>query len=258
VRLRVGVDAVEADALVRWPRAASVGQASRPVQRAPCSPPDVTAYAQTIDETLRELSSVASVKGARLEAELANALLHLDVVEGDFGAHTDRQLQGIASACVSEMLDDDHSERVVRWHLQRDERHLLIVAIAQDWIDLLHAAGRSAGLRLGNVEPEFISRWNESRHALKPGNAVFAVSAGADLAIAAVQDGTIAAISVGAGIELPEAPGAALLDDRVDRFLSGRGQDPQSQSAFVLASSRTPTFATSTRWTVVGQPEKRA
>lgn len=285
VRLRVGTGAVDASVRAGWPRAVAVAAARRVVEDA--SPPaaGIAPHAQAIEAVLGELGAATPIRGARLEVEIASALLHLDVVEGDFGASTDRQLQGIATACVSEMLGDEASRRAVRWHLQRDDRHLLIVALAEDWIELLKAAAESAGLRLASIEPAFVARWNDSGGAMTPATGVFAVCTRADLAIAAVADGAIAAISVGAGVDLqrqapgpgprtPEAlarsgsvaasgfssdrDGAAALDERVDRFLSGRGQDPDTPAAFVVLASDEAVVAASKRWTVIASPELRA
>lgn len=279
VRLHVGADAVKATARVGWPRAVAIAEVDRAVATDPSSGSELAAHAQAIDAALAELASSASSAGGRLEVDIASSLLHIDVVEGDFGAQADRQLHGIAVACVSEMLGDEAAGRAVRWHLQRDERHLLIVALAEAWIDLLQSAATTAGLRLASVEPTFLARWNESGKAMKAGHGVFAVCASGDLAIAAVSDGAIAAVSVGAGVDLrvdPPGPrvqdrsgavvasgfssdsrGMATVDERVDRFLSARGQDPGKQSAFILVAPESMQVAASTRWSVIASRELR-
>lgn len=283
VRLHIGVDAVGAVAQAGWPRAVAIAATRRSVATG-ASAADRAPHAQAIEAALGELGALAPIQGARLEVEMASALLHLDVVEGDFGAQTDRQLQGVAAACVAEMLGDDAARRGVRWHLQRDDRHLLLVALAEDWIESLQAAATSAQLRLARVAPAFLARWNECGDAMRPGHGVFAVDGATELALAAVVDGSIAAISVGAGVGLqveapaptapaprplhpspivssgfsPDPQGTANLDERVDRFLSSRGQDPDLQSAFVLvASDSSPPVAASTRWCVIPSPEGR-
>jgi len=263
VRLRVGADAVKASAHAGWPRATTLVEAWRAVASPARVATDPSAHAPEIDAALAELGSRMPLDGARLEVHLASALLHFDVVEGDFGAQTDRQLQGVAAACVSEMLGDEAAGRAVRWHLQDDDRHLLIVALAQAWIETLQSAATATGLRLASVQPALVARWNESGKAMKPGMGVFAACDPRDLAIAAVADGAIAAISVGDGVELSVGPGAAgrrgmaAVDDRVDRFLSARGQDPEAQSSFVLVAPHRNADAASTRWSVIASPEMR-
>jgi len=286
VRLRIGVDAVRASAHAGWPRVATIARAERPVTSPARVATDPSAHAPEVDAALAELGARMPLQGARLEVQVASTLLHFDVVEGDFGAQTDRQLQGVASACLSEMLGDEAAGRAVRWHLQDDDRHLLIVALSDAWIELAQAAATAAGLRLASVRPAFVARWNESRKAMKPGPGVFVVCDPRDLAIAAVADGAIAAISVGDGVDLaieppapaprtlgvataatgavassgfsPDRPGIATVDDRVDRFLSARGQDPETLASFVMVAPDGTPVAASPRWSVIASPEMRA
>jgi hypothetical protein len=120
---------------------------------------------------------------------------------------------------------------------------------------------------------------------MKSGNGVFALCGSGDFSIAAVADGAIAAISVGEGVDLrietpppaarapkdparsslvvsngfsPDRQGMAIIDERVDRFLSGRGQDPEEQSAFVLVAADSLPIAASPRWSVIRPSERRA
>jgi hypothetical protein len=285
VRLRIGADTVEAAASAGWPRSVLIAESKRPATGGTLPGSGGAVHAPAIEAALADLASRTDIRGARLEVDVASTLLHLDVVEGDFGALTDRQLQGIAAACVSEILGDEAGGQSVRWHLQRGERHLLVIALAQRWIDLLQSAAATAGLHLASVQPAFIARWNASGGAMKGGDGVFAVCGSGDFAIAAVADGAIAAISVGAGVDLrieaaspddrspkdparpgrmvssgfsPDRQGMAIVDERVDRFLSGRGQDPEEQSAFVLVAADSLQMAASTRWSVVRPPESRA
>ena len=78
------------------------------------------AQALAIDTVLSELALVKSLKGLRLDIELADALVHLDVVEGDFDGNSERQLQSVARACVVELLGDAAENHEVRWQLQAD------------------------------------------------------------------------------------------------------------------------------------------
>ncbi len=209
VRLRIAPNAVEATLRGGWPRSAPPVQARRGVE--PSTDPgagDAGDHAKAIDAALQEIAALAPLKGARLDVELSGALLHLDVVEGDFAACADRQLQDIAQACVVEMLGDDAADHEVRWQLQRDERHLLIVAIARARLAMFEDVARGAGMRLRSVRPEFIVRWNEFGKAVRPGHCVFAVSATTDLSIAAVVDGAIASISTGPGVDLRDGAAA--------------------------------------------------
>jgi hypothetical protein len=138
----------------------------------------------------------------RLQVELSSALVHLDVVDGDFAGRTDRQLQGVADACVAEMLGDAAAGHAVRWQLQRDGRHLMIAAIPGALLSMFEECARAFGMRLASVQPQFVTQWNAFGQALKPGQGVFAVAAARDLAIAAIVDGAISSISVGPAVDI--------------------------------------------------------
>ena len=205
LRLRVASDQVEGTLHGGWPRGAQPVRAQRGVdQDAGSRTSDAGGHAEAIDAVLQDIAAQTPLKGVRLDVELASSLLHLDVVEGDFGALADRQLQGIADACVVEVLGDAGAEHDVRWHLQRDARHLVVVAIARAHLALLESVARSFGMRVRSVKPEFVVRWNDFGRAVKPGRCVFAVSTTGDLSIGAVVDGALASISTGPGVDIHE------------------------------------------------------
>ena len=84
-----------------------------------------------IDAALASWPARRSLKGAQLDVELADSLVHLDVVAGDFAANSDRQLASVAAACVDELLGDAAKDHEIRWQLQPDGTHLLIGAVAR-------------------------------------------------------------------------------------------------------------------------------
>jgi hypothetical protein len=233
--------------------------------------PSIEKQARAIDAVLLELAKTASLRRARLNVVLADSLVHLDVVEGDFVGDSDRQLHSIAVACVAELLGDAAQSHEVRWQLQADGKHLLIGAIAGDQLRVLSDAAARHGLTLGSVQPDFCLQWNRHAAALKPGSAVFAVASGRDAVIAHVSDGAVAGISSGTWLDRHDAPGAStahvkhlmcglglepsvtasVLDERVDRLLASVGLDAANQSAYVLVAPEVPDMAVSSRWTVL-------
>jgi hypothetical protein len=210
LRLRVAPDRISANLKAGWPRTATLAEARRLVEpdeaaTAPAGGPashDLSGHPRALAALLQEIASQWPLKGVRLEIELSSALLHLDVVDGDFAGHTDRQLQGIAGACVAEMLGDAVADHEVRWQLQRDDRHLVIAAISRALLSMFQECARGFEMRLARVQPQFVTEWNSFGQALKPGHGVFAVAAARDLAIAAVVDGTISAISIGPAVDI--------------------------------------------------------
>jgi hypothetical protein len=240
---------------------------------APASQPGLSndGLAQSIDAVLLELGKAASLQGARFDVVLADSLVHLDVVEGDFVGDSDRQLQSVAIACVDELLGDSSQDHEIRWQLQADGKHLLIGATPRAHLRALADAAARHGLSLGSVQPDFCLQWNCHAETLKPGSAVFAVACGYEAVVAQVSEGAVAALSTGAWLDRPDQPGAAtahvkrlmcnlglepsvtagVLDARVDRLLASLGLDSKKQSAYVLVAPELPDKAVSARWTVL-------
>jgi hypothetical protein len=258
VNLRVEPQTVAATLRLAWPSRTKPATAQCPVDAAaPQGPHDGAAWSSdgldaqspAIENVLQELERTSPLRGARLDIELSDSLVHLDVIDGDFVGQTDRQLQTIAVACVTELLGDRSGDHEVRWQLQSDDRHLLICAVLRERLAALAEAASVHGLRLASVQPDFVLQWNRHAGALKAGPAVFAVTTGADIAIAWVKDGVIAALSVGPLTEspvtltLPSQPvgsdpeedrnaSAGMLQSRIDSLLSGFGLEPQRRTQF--------------------------
>ena len=218
----------------------------------------LAAFKAAIEQVVVELAGTTPLKGASLQVQLADPLVLLDVAVGEFAGHGDRQLQAIAEACCGELLGTTAARPEVRWQLQRDERHLLICALNPGLHALLAETASTHGLKLANVQPNFLAQWNRHAHALQPGHAVFAVASGVNAVIACVREGVITTMSSGPWLKAPPPvpgtggrveqliselhlepadPRPALLDVRVDRLLASIGQDAAKQSAFVLVGS---------------------
>ena len=223
VRLHLDADEVSAVCRVGWPRAAAGAEARCSVASVdPASPvsndapsADPGGLAQAVRTVLQDVATQSPAKGASVHVELSNALLHLDVVEGDFGGCTDRQLADIAAACAAEILGPAADDHEVRSHLQRDGRRLLIAAIGRPLLSMLSDEARACGMRLASATPEFVAQWNAHGRAVKPGECVFAVSAPRDLAIATTADGAITSISVGPPVDLgiaEDTPAATVVE----------------------------------------------
>lgn len=202
-----------------------------------------------IESALRDLEQASALRGAKLIVELSHALVHLDVVSGDFAGHDDQQLQAIADACVSELLGDEGGDHEVRWQLQSDDRHLLICAVPGPKLRELEQAAAACGLRLDSVQPDFVLQWNAHANALKAGPSVFAVATGTDIAIAWVVDGVISTLSTGPLFEssgafaVPSEAGTGVaaderalaverLDSRIGGLLLGLGLTSHTRPAF--------------------------
>jgi len=253
VNLRVESQAVAATMRLAWPRRTALASAQCSIDNTDPRTPEGGAAGglgrqlPAIDAVLQELERSSSLRGANLIVELSDSLVHLDVVEGDFAGQSNRQLQAIANACVSELLGEESSGCEVRWQLQSGARHLLICAVPQAHLSALAEAASVRGLRFGSVQPDFVRQWNRHASALRAGPSVFAVTAGADVAIAWVADGIISAISVGPLVEsintsLPSThtptskyeearkAKAATLESKIDSLLSDFGLEAQTRT----------------------------
>jgi hypothetical protein len=271
VRLRVRPNSAGAKLERGWPRRRVLARASHTAtDAAEPQPAPADNMSRAIDAVLAELGKTATLRGARLEVAWADALMHFDVVAGDFVGNSDRELQTVATACVAELLGESAPAHEIRWQLQADGKHLLIGAIEREHLRTLSEAAARHGLKLTSVQPDFCLQWNRHSHAVAPGACVFAVASGHDAVIACVADGTVAAVSRGAWLARAHQPGNStvavnklmhglglepsakevLLDIRVDRLLASIGLDAASQSAFVLVAPEMAGTKVSARWTL--------
>ena len=266
VRLAVRPDRVQASAwrgLLRPERAAERGLALDPQTR------NVDADARAVRAVLDQLAPLAPIAGSTLHVDLADALVHFDVVEGDFAGLGARTLASFADACVAELLGEQAAAHAVRWQLQRDERHLLVCALPRHWLDAVNVAAGAHRLSIGSIRPRFSVQWNRQLGGKPVENMVFAVADGANALIACVRNGAVTAVSNGpwcadcadfedstvdrllAGMGLADKGSVALIDLQVDRLLASLGIAPAVPAEYLLVSATEPHVYLSSRWTVL-------
>ncbi|MGZ5157072.1 MAG: hypothetical protein ACXWJA_11670 [Caldimonas sp.] len=263
--LQVEPGAIVATLETGWPRRRRVSASAPPAGAQADGSAGVIATPgldpQMLDTVLDGIELSAPVRGASLSVELADPLVHFDVVEGDFGAQGDRQLQSIAVACMGELLGEAAGEHEVRWSLQAGERHLVIAAVPRALIASLAAAAELRGLRLDSVQPAFGRRWNAFARGLKASTAVFASTSGAHAVVSCVVDRAVCAVSAGPWQEdggaaaepaaTASAESLSLLDDRAARLLASIGIESSVESDYLLVSANAPGAAAASRWSVV-------
>lgn len=224
-----------------------------------------------VDAALRELGQTAPLKGARMEVELADSLVHLDVASGEFAADSERQLESVAGACVAELLGDSAKDHEVRWQLQSDGRHLLIGAVARAKLRVLAEVAARHGVILRSVQPDFCLQWNRHAGVMRSPASVFVVASGRDAVVARVARGAVCALSGGPWLDRFRAPGtdrtqrlmcgfglepsatAGALDLRVDRMLASAGSRPGEHADFILVAPQVSVKAVAPRWKLINR-----
>lgn len=258
IRIRIEPHRVSAMTRRAWPSRAAPGQAEALVGAVAAGvAPEPAALAASVssalDAVLASLAATAPLQGARMQVELADSLVHLDVIEGDFSRSSDRELQTIADACTAEVLGDATSSHVLRWVLQRREHHLFVCAVPRVWLDLLLGAMSRHGMSLRCVSPAFARQWNRHGHAFASGAGVFAVRQHASTVIAWVDRGVVCSVGTSplpGCATLDAGAGVWWLDRQVDRFLASIGHPAAADHRFVVAPGLANRASYSPRWQV--------
>jgi hypothetical protein len=270
LRLRVEPRRVSAALRTGWPAhrrfAAAAGSvastAARPSGADPIDP-------DLVESVLGELAVEAPLRGARMGVEVDDALVHFDVVEGDFAAQSDRQLQSIAVACVAELLGDAAGGHEVRWSLQAGERHLLIAALPTALVELLAVAAGRHGVVLDSVQPAFARSWNAFVRGRHDAPAVLATTSGWHVLVSCVVDGAVRAVGSGpwrdessatvgtsaAGAPSPRPRAAVGLDARAARLLASAGIAGDPGATFLVVGNEPGAVPSSPGWTAAAAPE---
>lgn len=267
LQLHIGPGDVQGVLLPAWSRGKILAKAQRTFQASTFETGVATSdgttgesYDAAFEAVIAELTSTAPTQMARLQVVLTDSRVHYDVVAGDYGTSSDRQLQAIAAACVVEVLGERAMTQVVRWQLQPDRRHLLISSMGTLDVDRLVQLATRNQLRLNSLQTEFCSQWNLHANALPNGTGVFSVISASQLIAVYALQGSIIALSSGPLGLVNEAPRSELavypIDEFVDRLLTSIGHDPKDNSAYLLvASNQSPIHVTS-RWKVIRPAEE--
>ena len=189
-----------------------------------------------VDLALDRIAKTEPLSGSRVHAVLDDTLVHVDVVNGEFGGLTDAALNRIAKACVADMIGDKAADLDVRWSLQPDQQHLAICAVAIEHSTLLVETAASRRMRLTSLRSTFAVCWDRYGRHQKVKAMVFVVALGSHAVVACVVDRSIRALSAGhwhrlgpasrklvgtAQGETPEADDfGQTIDGRVDQLLA--------------------------------------
>lgn len=269
VRLRIGANSVQGTVHPAWsPRrvlATCLHNAAQASSANPASPTLVSTapFDAAMAATLSELGAVRNSRVKNAQILLADTRVHFDVVSGDYANLSERQLQAIAQACLTEILGDRALAFVVRWDLQKDAQHLVIAAIESRDIEMAERVAGDHGITPISLQPDFCGVWNRFASALHHKMAIFAAVDEHHVVVALVISGSITALSCGSVLLLAfDAGDSAIqknaIDDRVDRLLSSTGLDPAHIQAFLLVAPSGVGHGLNTRWQVLDSPAEAA
>lgn len=214
-----------------------------------------------MDTALSELSDPCASQKPKLCVVLADASVHFDIVRGDFQSASDRQLQSIATACITEVLGEAATNQVVRWQLQPDSQHLLISSIDQEAVSMVAQAVSLHGLQVHSLQPNFCRQWNQYAKSIPASRLIFATLTEGYAIVAYAHQGTIMALSCGLCFNSQGGPdedeyASQAVDVRVDRLLASLGQVPSDVSTFVLVTSAQQSTVNASRWTTFKPSEE--
>jgi hypothetical protein len=265
VRLQVGARAMSAALVRSWPRRAELAQTSFALGG---DAQDLQASARQVllagvERALDQLAAQVPLKPAGVHIELADALVHFDVVRGEFGGHSPQQLAGIARVCLRELLGDSVDDSELRWHLQADGQHLWICAVPLPLLADLRDAVKQRGLRLRSLEPAFTASWNRYRKTFKPGLGVLARVSEDHAVVALARNGIVEALST-ARCEAVLSPvdsrqkQRSPLDMQVRQLVTSLGVDTRTIDHFVALAEPALLSTLGPHWERIETPEGSA
>jgi hypothetical protein len=270
VQLKISSGGLSAGLFTRWPGRKRLANASVPWNSMACEAPAADAHglAALIDRLMNELAGASSLRGAPLDVELSDALVHLDVAQGDFDDHSEQQLAAVTRACIRDLLGDQVDEHELRWQLQADESHLLMCAAPKPLLVALRGATLRQGVRVNSVSTQFQVEWNRHRRLLRSGLGIFASGHDAHIVVAFVRDGVVQALSTSScqaeledpnalcpdvdrllnSLGLEDAATPTRLDAQVDRLIASLGVEAHQLARFVAVDGGDNGRALSSRW----------
>jgi hypothetical protein len=186
----------------------------------------------------------------------------LDVVRGDFSCSSDRHLDSIANACITELLGDNAARQTVRWQLQHDQQHLLISSIEERQVSGFLEVALNHQLKVHSIQPDFFVQWNAFASGKSTRNCVFATVNEGYATVAFAQKGIIQSLSCGPCLNRDEyltdqLRSVQCVDERTNRLLASIGQAFDDVSSFVLITREPHQIPDGSRWTRLSLSEDR-
>lgn len=157
----------------------------------------ITADGEGLHDGLERACQLLELADARHRARVVvdNDFCWLDVIEGDFAAYDGRVIDLVARSALTEAVGDAAGAQSLRWHLQHDGRHLVVLAMPDALIEAARTALAQRRWTLANLESAFVHGWNRLNIRLNRPDAVVAWVQEGHATVARVKRGVITAIS---------------------------------------------------------------
>ncbi|MBL8326107.1 MAG: hypothetical protein JNJ89_14235 [Rubrivivax sp.] len=93
---------------------------------------------------------------------LDDSLFWLDVVQGDFASQSERVLRALMQASAAEVFGDAVATQALRWQVQADGRHALLLAVPEVLVRSVEDALQRQHMVVERIEPAFVRAWNQA------------------------------------------------------------------------------------------------
>lgn len=132
--------------------------------------------------------------GWQAHVVLDDALCWLDVVQGDFASQPERVVRTLMQASTEEIFGEAAAAQTLRWQVQADGRHALLLAVPEALVRAVHEALERHQATLVRMEPAFARAWNEAAAAVELRDGVVAWLRGGQGIFVHLRRGSMAAL----------------------------------------------------------------
>jgi hypothetical protein len=163
-----------------------------PVARPEDAPGTCDGIGKAIRDALTQLSSRAGQpmdRLGKLNIEVADALVHYDVLTVDARRLRPVELEHLAAVGLADTLGLDPGSLVMRCSVQPDGLSAVVCGMPVALVNAIKQASGDTGCRLKRLEPAFVEFWNRYCKQGKNHNALLARLRGSALMLGWVRDG---------------------------------------------------------------------
>lgn len=162
---------------------------------------------------------------------LDDPLCWLDVVQGDFASQPERVVRALMQASAEEIFGEAAAAQALRWQVQADGRHALLLAVPEALVRAVHEALQLHQATLVRMEPAFARAWNAAATTVELRDGVVAWLRGGQGIFVHMRRGSMAAL----GRETAEGSAGAL-NQSAQRLLARHGEAVDERTRRIVLS----------------------